>query len=149
MKKRKIDESAKYTGLFSFLSFKKIPIWLKSFIISLLFFVLIGYFYDSIERNHSLFIYNIIYIRWFLYFGIFTSSIMILYYILYLYLYIMFSKGKINLPIYLPLFILNWLESIKNLSQIPNKGHMISLFLTFLLTYLFILLFTLAILFLL
>ena len=49
----------------------------------------------------------------------------IFFYLLTIYLFIQFSEGKINMPIYLPQFILEWLAEIKKLSKVSAKGTII------------------------
>lgn len=58
----------------------------------------------------------------------------------------MFSKNKINIPLHLPLSLINWLNFIKNISKSEDKGIFIELFFRQILIYIvvfLILMFTL------
>ena len=46
-----------------------------------------------------------------------------------IYLFIMFSKNKINIPIYLPSVIRNWLKFFEELSTEKNKSIIIDYYL--------------------
>lgn len=137
----KIDNTTKYSGLFTFLSFKKIPSWLKPLIYIILILFGIDYVYDYFDIDRSQILgSNLIYLKYFLSFGVFTTTLLIFYYILKIWLFIMFSKNKIDMPIHLPRFILNWLKTIQELSTINDKGAIISFYLLLLITNIFVLL---------
>lgn len=111
----------------------KIPDWLKQFIyfgISLYIFNLIQ---AKLNRSGddaitSLILSNLVIFKWIVIIASILSIIQVLYNIICIYLYIMFSKNKINIPIHLPLSIINWLNFIKNISKSEDKGIFIELF---------------------
>lgn len=68
-------------------------------------------------------------------FGSILILFVIIYYMLTIYFFIQFSKGKISMPIYLPQFILSWLTGIQKLSKIPAKSTIIDYYLRFIIIY--------------
>lgn len=90
---------------------------------------------------------NFLLIKRFFILGTISSIIMIIYYILSLYLFLMFSKENFSIPNYYPKFILNWLKFIHKISKATNKNLFIELYLRLKLVYLFLLVLVLLTLF--
>lgn len=124
---------------------KKIPSWLKTTLLVFIGTICITYtlkyfgFYSEGKFN---LISNLLsnplaikLIKIYFILGSISSIIMICYYILNLYLFIMFSKGKISMPIHLPQFILNWLKFIQEVSQFEEKGVFIDVYFRNILVY--------------
>ncbi|YP_001504353.1 orf322 (mitochondrion) [Pleurotus ostreatus] len=129
-------------GIIAFLKNKK-PFWIKEIIVIGISLYFLNYLYKNLESNEnnilsSYFLNYIIYVKIFFIFGLISSLFMILYYICTIYLFIMFSKKKISKPIYLPEFILNWIDEIHKMSFIKNKGFFIEFYFRLIMVYLFI-----------
>lgn len=103
------------SGLFAFFR-NKIPFWLRQVFIIIFSLICFDYLTES-SGTKNIILNNIIYVKIFFMIGTFTSFMVICYYILTIYLYIMFSEKKLKIPTYLPLFILEWLNFIKELSK--------------------------------
>lgn len=98
---------------------------------------------DIIE---SILLYRVL-VKLFFILGSISSFILIAYYAITIYLFILFSKNKISVPIYYPQFILDWLKSIQHMSKYAAmRGLYIEFYFRLILVYLFILLLTLFIL---
>jgi hypothetical protein len=137
------NTSNKYvTSSLLFITNKKLPDWLKTLIfilVVILFIYKLPYLLGITEvKNVNLFT-NLIYVKWFLILGILGSIFVLIENILSLFLFIMFSKYNWKKPIHLPIFILNLIDPLYEISKESNKGYFISLFLKEILLYLFIL----------
>ena len=64
-------------------------------------------------------------LKWFYFISLIVLFIVIVYEVLDVIFFILFSKGKMKLPKHLPSFIYNWLNLIKTLSTIENKRNYI------------------------
>lgn len=145
-------DSVKYTSLIPFFTNKQLPNWLKLVILLIISIICINFIikYTGINQsNNNIFIVlpYLVYIKLFFIFGSISSFILIWYYIFSLYLFIMFSKEKLSIPIYLPLFILDWLKSIQEISKSELKGLYIEFYLRLILIYILVLVLVLFILY--
>ena len=131
-------------GIIAFLK-NKIPFWIRQIIIIGISLYCLNYLYDNLESNgnnnilNSYFLNYIIYVKIFFIFSFISNLFLICYYICTIYLFIMFSKKKISKPIYLPEFILNWIDDIHKMSSMKNKGFFIEFYFRLIMVYIFIL----------
>ena len=127
------------SGLMYFFT-KKIPSWLKKTLLIFIctvcvsyilkYYVFIGNSDDSFNIISKILSYPLVVklIKIYFVFSSIASFLLICYYTLCLCLYVMFSKGKISMPIHLPEFILDWLRFIQKISQHENKGVFIDVY---------------------
>lgn len=126
-----IEMKEAVTSNVSILAFltKNKPEWFKSLlkiVLSLVFIIIVNNYTGTNPIGLLLanpFFYNLF--KLFFILGSIMPLLAIFFYILTIYLFIQFSEGKINMPIYLPQFILEWLAEIKKLSKVSAKGTII------------------------
>ena len=126
--------------MYFFTNTKKIPSWLKKTLLIFIctvcvsyilkYYVFIGNSDDSFNIISKILSYPLVVklIKIYFVFSSIASFLLICYYTLCLCLYVMFSKGKISMPIHLPEFILDWLRFIQKISQHENKGVFIDVY---------------------
>ena len=126
----------------------KIPDWLKTLFIFYIIYFSIKYFYpDFLGGKLSLFfIRGLIasypyYAKLIFIIGIFINICILIRYILTIYFFILFSKKKTDMPIYLPKTTLDWLNYIKNASSRVEKGTFIEHYTRIVLIYIAMILF--------
>uniref|UniRef100_UPI0030FEBCBF hypothetical protein n=1 Tax=Singerocybe alboinfundibuliformis TaxID=1346812 RepID=UPI0030FEBCBF len=126
-------------GFFSIIK-NKIPKWLSTTIKIVISILFLNYLMDYVGANSTLNVINTPNFKLIIFMlGVCSSLFLIISNILNLYLFYMFSKDKIKISEYLPQFILDWLNQIKNISKAEEKGIFIQFYLTNILVYLFIL----------
>jgi len=132
--KTDISEKVLSSGLGFFLSMKnKFPYWLRQVIIMLISILSFRYIRFQITANNlatseNTSIFNTIGItnvKWFLILSSILVLIGLLYNVLNIIFFVLFSKGKLKMPVYLPTSILNWLSDIKAISAQEDNGSFI------------------------
>ena len=130
--------------LFISRNFKKLPDWLKSLIIGYGLYYSIKYiypdFFKDVNMNSIFFIGELFwkysYAMKFIYIiGNIHNIYCIMKFSLTIYFFILFSKDKMEMPVYLPAVTLNWLNYIKNESKNQDKGKFIELYMRLILVY--------------
>ena len=140
-KQDNIKDAVMNSGMLPFFN-NKIPNWSYPFILAILLMFLESYLEDKglIQNSTNAIISdNIVLFKYFLIFSSVISFLFICKYILTIYFYIMFSKGKMSMPIYLPQYMLNWLKAIEENSKEEHKGDYIEFYFNHMLIYLLIL----------
>lgn len=122
----KNKDSLKLNGLWTLIGLPKLPKWLKSLILIVLylfvFFWLLPYTYSILN------LYKINIVLWVIVIAVFSVSLIILFHLINIYILINFASipnEKIKIPQYLPKFIKNYLLELKEIS----KYSMLNLFL--------------------
>ena len=124
---------------------KKLPDWLKVLLVTYSLYFLFHYLYPEFFAGKSSFflIRDILisypyYAKLFFTIGIVIHIYFIIKYMLMIYFFIMFSKGKMEMPIYLPITTLNWLNYIKGATSRFEKGVFIEIYIKYIVIYLFL-----------
>lgn len=126
--------------------FKRIPSWLKSLVVAYSIYYSIKYFFPDFVGNSNWSITSLVnlltthsyYVKLIYKIGIIIQIYMIIRYGLTIYFFIMFSKGKMKMPLYLPKTTLDWLHYIHNASIEEDKGIFIEIHVRYILIALFL-----------
>lgn len=140
-----IDEvGSSSKSIFPFIGafWKKIRDWLKFLVVGYTIYYLIHFMNPELIVIKSfildIIIANLYYYKLFFKVGIVINIYFIIKYMLMIYFYILFSKGKMEMPIYLPKTTLDWLEYIKGASTRLEKGVFIGIYTRYVLVYVFL-----------
>lgn len=122
---------------------KRVPSWLRVLMLTFIIIYTIKYYFPGYANNHRIslsYITNLmVFYSYFVVIifkiGIVINTYFIIKYSLTIYFYIMFFKGKMVIPINLPLTTLNWLNYIRNAHIYENKVFFIEFHIRYILYY--------------